>query len=183
MIGSRTEQIKDRIAQGTVTYARAVREARPVLADLRDLGTLAELNTSGDDIAEQIDSVKDKVTDAQAEEAELLDMQSRARTVAEQLEVKGRLEAVRKDIDALKSQRAEVRGPGRVQCGRRDDRRGRVRSPDDEPLLGRALDTGIGAALTILAGTLVLLGGLMPLALLGLGVWFVVRAARRRRTT
>jgi hypothetical protein len=109
-------------------------------------------------------------------------MQTRARTVAEQLEVKGRLDAVRKDIDSLKSKQRKYEDQvefSAVTATIVED----ASIADDEPLLGRAFDTGVGAALTILAGTLVLLGGLLPLALLALGVWFVVRTTRRRRTT
>jgi hypothetical protein len=180
VIGSRTQQIADRIAQGTVTMRVPSVKLDQVLAELRGLGTLAELNTSGDDIAEQIDNVKDKVTDVRAEEAELLEMQRRARSVAEQLEVKGRLEAVRKDIESLRSKQRKYEDQvefSAVSATIVEDQS----LADDNTLLGRALDTGVGAALTVLAGTLVLIGGLLPLALLALAAWFVVRTVRRRR--
>jgi len=39
----------------------------------------------------------------------------------------------------------------------------------------------VSAGLTIVAGTLVVLGGLLPLALIALGAWALVTVARRRR--
>lgn len=53
-----------------------------------------------------------------------------------------------------------------------------AKSCDD---LARAVDAGIGAALTILAGTLVIIAALLPIAVLAIAIWFGVRALRRRR--
>jgi hypothetical protein len=180
VIGSRTQQIADRIAQGTVTMRVPSARLEQVIADLRGLGTLAELNTTGDDIAEQIDGVKDKVADARTEERTLIDQQTRAPTAAARSEATTRLEAVRKDIDALKTKQRKYEDQvefSAVTATIVED----TSLAEDDSVLGRALDTGVGAALTILAGTLVLVGGLLPLALLALAVWFVVRTIRRRR--
>jgi hypothetical protein len=183
VIGSRTQQIEDRIAQGTVTMRVPSVKLEQVIADLRSLGTLAELNTTGDDIAEQIDGVKDKITDARAEERELVDRQTRAATSAARLEATQRLESVRKDIDALKTKQRKYEDQVEFSAVTATIVEDATLAENDGSLLGRALDTGVGAALTILAGTLVLIGGLLPLALIALAGWFIVRAVRRRRTT
>jgi hypothetical protein len=182
VIGSRTQLIEDRIAQGTVTMRVPSLKLDQVIADLRGLGTLAELTTSGDDIAEQIDGVKDKVADAKTEERELLDRQSRAPTAVQRLEATQQLEAVRKDIDSLKAKQRKYEDQvefSAVSATIVED----ASVADDGPVLSRALEKGVSAALTILAGTLVILGGLLPLAAIALLVWFVIRAVRRRRAT
>ena len=182
VIGSRTQLIADRIAEGTVTMRVPSVKLDQVIADLRGLGTLAELTTSGDDIAEQIDSVKHKVADARNEERELIDRQARAATSGARLEATERLESVRKAIDALKAKQRKYEDQvefSAVSATIFED----ASMADDGPILGRALEKGVTAALTILAGTLVVLGGLIPLAILGLVVWFVLRASRRRRAT
>ena len=181
VINSRTQQVRDEIAQGTVTMRVPSAKLDQVLDDLRSLGTLAQLNTTGDDIAEQINQNKQKIEDVRAEERELLDMQQRARSVSEQLAVKARLDDVRKTIESLrKKQRTyddQVEFSAVSATIFEDDS-----VADDGSILARALDTGISAALTIMAGTLVIIAGLLPLALLAVAIWFGVRALRRRRT-
>ena len=180
VINSRTQQVSDRIAQGTVTMRVPSARLDAVLEELRNLGTLARLNTSGDDIAEQIDQNKQKIEDVRAEEAELLEMQRRAATVSEQLEVKRRLEDVRRSIESLKKKQKNYEDQVEFSAVSatifEDDSVG-----DDGSVLARAFDTGISTALTILAGTLVILAALLPIAVLVIAVWFGVRALRRRR--
>jgi hypothetical protein len=180
VIGSRTQLIEERIAEGTVTMRVPSARLDQVIADLRSLGTLAELTTTGDDIAEQIDGVKTKVADARTEERELIQQQTNAPTSAARQDATARLEAVRKDIDSLRAKQRKYEDQvefSAVSATIFED----ASVADDGSVLGRAFDTGVSAALTILAGTLVLLGGLVPLAVLALVVWFVVRAVRRRR--
>lgn len=181
VIGSRTQQIGERIAEGTVTMRVPSAKLGQVMADLRSLGTLAELTTTGDDIADQIDGVKDKVADARTEERELIDQQTNAPTSAARHDATARLEAVRKNIDSLRAKQRKYEDQvefSAVSATIFED----ASVADNGSMLGRAVETGVSAALTILAGALVIVGGALPLALLALVVWFVVRTVRRRRT-
>jgi hypothetical protein len=180
VINSRTRQVGARIAQGTVTMRVPSVRLDDVLEELRGLGTLAQLITSGDDIAEQIDQNKRKIEDVRAEEADLVEMQRRAATVSEQLQVKRRLEDVRRSIDSLKKKQKNYEDQvefSAVTATIFEDES----VADDGSVLERAFDTGTSAALTILAGTLVIVAALLPIAVLATTVWFGVRTLRRRR--
>ena len=140
--------------------------------------------TSGDDISAPIADVKARLRSLSAEELQLLELLGRADSVSETLEVRTRLDDVRQQIESLKAQRDTYESQVDYatinatifEKGVDPDNGG------DDGIIGGAFRTALRIGLTIVAGTVVVLGGLLPLALLGIAIWLVVRTFRRRRT-
>jgi hypothetical protein len=180
IVDSKTTQAGDRIARGTVVMRIPALKLDAALDALRDLGTLARLDTSGDDIAEQLGDVKERVSEARTEEEQLLDLERRASTVSEQLEVRRRLEEHRKNLDSLKTKQKSFEDQidfATVSATIYEDS-----SVDtNDGIVANAFETSSRIALTMFAGILVVIGAVLPLAVLALAVWVVARTIRRRR--
>jgi hypothetical protein len=183
VIGSQTREVQDEIAEGTVQMRVPSSELEAVLEDLRGLGTVARLETSGDDIAKQIDDVKQRAADRKREEAELKDLEARARTFTETLEVRRRLEGVRQDIDNLEKKQKGYEDQVELSVVSATIFEDEVAAGRGSSMLGTAARTSGRLALTVLAGALVAAGALAPAALLALAVWLAVRTLRRRRSS
>jgi uncharacterized membrane protein YphA (DoxX/SURF4 family) len=153
------------------------------LADLRKLGKVVQSTTTAEDVSAQIVDIDARVRTLEAEELQLLELLKQASGVSQVLEVRDRLNGVRQEIESLKAQKeyfaaqvdfatinASVFERGADEPGK----------PGDGILLD-AWRTALRAGLTIVAGAVVVLGGLVPLAALGLAIWFAVRTIRRRR--
>jgi hypothetical protein len=183
VIDSKTTQVEDEIAEGTIRMRVPASDLEDVLKDLRSLGTLARLETSGDDISVQLDDTRTRIREAQKEEAQLQDLLSRATTVSEELDVRNRLDDIRKNVRSLKerqkAQEDEV-SFATIEATIVEDE---VAAGRGSTMIGTAARTSGRVALTILAGILVLLGALAPLAALAFAGWFVVRTVRRRRAS
>ena len=181
---SQTQQTDDRISSGSFTLRVAAPKLDAALADLRRLGTLKSLTTSGNDISGQLVDLDARIHADEAEEAQLLDLLKQADKVSDILPIRSQIQNVQQDLDSLRTQKkafnnqvdyatinATIFEPNAVpQPG-----------PLTDSVIARAWRTAVSAGLTIVAGTLVVLGGLLPLALIALGVWALVTVARRRR--
>ncbi len=124
-----------------------------------------------------------RVRTLEAEELQIQELLRRTNNVSEVLEIRNRLDGVRQEIESLKAQQkyfedqvefATINVTVFEQGAEPDD--------GDDGIIVDAWDTALEIGLTIVAGTLVVLGGLIPLAALGIAVWFGVRTVRRRRS-
>jgi hypothetical protein len=179
---SSTEQIKDELGRGTLTMRVPAAKLQNALSDLRGLGTLVNQRTSGEDVSSTLVDLAAQVKSLEAEELQILELLNRTTRISEVLEIRNRLDDVRKEIESLKAQEklysdqvdyATINATIFEQGAEPDD------DPDDG-ILADAWDTALDIGLTIVAGTVVVLGGLIPLAALGLAIWFAVRTIRRR---
>lgn len=180
VIDSKTKQVNDRIATGTVRMRVPSTELEAVLKDLRELGTLARLDTSGDDISKQMADVQERVDEASDKEKELKDLEARARTVSESLSIRNRLEDVRSDIKNLEKKQKAYRDQVDMSIVNATIFQDEVAAGRGAGILGNAFETSGRLFLTILAGALVVAAALAPLALLALAIWLAVRTYRNR---
>jgi hypothetical protein len=153
------------------------------LRDLRGLGKMTNMSTTGEDVSAQLIDLKARTKSLRAEELQLLELLSRTSRISEVLEIRSRLDTVRQEIESLKAQSKYYEDQvdyATINATIFEE----GAEPDDDPgdgILGDAWETALRIGLTIVAGTVVVLGGLIPLAALGFAVWFVVRMLRRRR--
>jgi hypothetical protein len=182
---SSTEAVKDRLGRGSLVMRVPAEKLDAAIVELRKLGSLANMSTSADDISAPIADVKARLKALETQELQLLELMGRANTLSETLEVRSQLDSVRQEIESYKAQRDVYEN--QVQYSTINatifERGVDPSDPDDgDGILRDALETALRVGLTVVAGALVVLGGLVPLAAIGLLVWFIVRAARRRRT-
>lgn len=181
---SNTEQINGKLGRGTLTMRVPATKLDAALRDLRRFGKLVRMSSSGADVSAQLVDLDARTRALEAEELQLLELLKRASGVSQVLEVRDRLNAVRQEIESLKAQKElyedqvaySTINATLFESGA---------EPDEEPgdgIIIQSWRTALRAGLVIVGGALVVLGGLVPLAALGLGTWSVVRVIRRRRS-
>lgn len=179
---STTEVTGDRLAEGTITARVPTEKLDAVLAELRDLGVLVRMDTSGTDVSGRLVDFDARIRNAEAQEVRLLGLLDEADDLSETLEIRSRLDEVREEIERLKAQRRSLQNQVDFSTVRitlyEPGARGTSVAPDGR--LDGALTRAIELAQTVVAGLIVVTGVLAPFALLGLAVWLAVRFRRRR---
>jgi len=148
---------------------------------LAGLGTVEREQLSGQDVTAQIVDFDARLKSLQAEEEALRTLVGRATAVGEVLAVQSQLFDVRQQIERLQAQRDQLsqqaslasihvalHEPGAV-----------LRLPRPTTGLVRSLERAVAGASAVVGGTIVVLGWLTPVSLVGLLAWAVVRYRRR----
>jgi len=181
---SSTQQTDTRINSGTFTLRVPAAKLDAALKDLRNLGTLKSLSTSGNDISGQIADLDGRIRADDAEQAQLLDLMKQADNVTDVLSIRSQLQTVQQDLESLRGQKRSFQNQvdyATVNATIFEPNAGPQPVPLSDSVVVRAWRTAVSAGLTIIAGTLVVLGGLVPLALIAFGIWALVLFSRRRR--
>lgn len=171
------------LERGSITLRVPADRLDDALNDLRGLGKVVQMNETAEDVSAQIVDIDARIRVLEAEELQLLELLRRASGVSETLEVRDRLNAVRQEIETNKAQKeyfATQVDYATVNATLFERGAGDPDDPDDGVLI-EAWRTALRVGLTIIAGALVVLGGLIPLAALGLVIWMVARTIRRRQ--
>lgn len=180
---SSTQQTDNRISSGSFTLRVPAPKLDAALKDLRELGTLKALTTSGNDISAQIVDLDARIRALQAEQAQLVELLGKAEKISDILPIRTQLQNVQQELESLRGQKKGFQNQvDYATVNATIFEPNAAPQPLDDGIIVRAWRTAVSAGLTIVAGTLVVLGGLIPLALIALAVWLVVAAARRRRT-
>jgi len=183
---SNTEESGDHVGSGTLTMRVPSSRLDNTLRDLRALGTMTRLTTSGNDVSAPVADLQARKKTAEAEEAQLLNLLNNANNVTDVLDIRNRLNETRTEIESIEGQINSYQDQVDFSTINASVfEKGSVPTTPGRPILGNgiiggSLRTAVRIGLTIVAGIIVLLGGLLPLAALVLGVWFVVRVVRRR---
>jgi hypothetical protein len=151
----------------------------------RGLGRLRAQSETGQDVGAQIVDLDARIRNLSAQEAVLQDIMRRAETIADTITVNQQLFAVREQIEQLQGRRRLLENQTTFSTITLTLRVGgaaaSVDSPNEQGRLAQAWDDAWEVAAAIVAGTIVVLGAVVPLGLLALGAWLVWLAARRRR--
>ncbi len=169
--------------RGTVTMRIPASKLDAALEDLGRIGKVVQSTTSAEDVSAAIVDIDARLRVLEAEELQLIELLRQATGVGQTLEVRDRLNSVRQEIESHKGQKeyfAEQVEYSTVNATLYESGAVDPNDPDDGILL-EAWRTALRAGLTIVAGLLVVLGGLIPLTALALAIWFGVRTLRRRR--
>ena len=179
---SSTQQTDNRISSGSFTLRVPAPKLEAALSDLRKLGTLKTLTTSGSDISAQAVDLDARIRALQAEQAQLLELLRRVDRVGDILPIRSQLRGVQQELESLRGQKKGLQNQvDYATVNATIFEPDAAPEPIDDGILMRAWRTAVSTGLTIVAGTLVVLGGLVPLALLGLGIWMLITLVRRRR--
>jgi hypothetical protein len=152
---------------------------------LGELGEVQQESSRGEDVSGQLVDYDARLRSLQAQEEALRGLLGKATTVGEVLQVQNSLFDVRQQVEQLTAQRDQLAQqaalstlqlslyePGAVLAG-----------PDPEPVadnaLVRSVREAVDGAVAVVGGMIVVVGWLLPVAILaGLG-WGVVRLRRR----
>jgi hypothetical protein len=172
------------LERGTVTMRIPASKLDRALAELRKLGKLIQSTTTAEDVSAQIVDVDARLRTLDAEELQLLELLRKASGVSQELEVRDRLNAVRQEIESLEAQKEYFANQVDYATINANVFERGAGSPDEPPgdgVLYDAWRTAFRVGVTIVAGTVVVLGGLVPLAAIVLAAWAALRLVRRRR--
>jgi hypothetical protein len=181
---SNTSESGNRVGSGTLTIRVPSADLDKALSDLRALGMMTKLTTTGNDVSAPMADLNARKKNAEAEEAQLQNLLANAGNVSDVLDIRNRLNDNRNEIESIEGQIHSYQD--KVDFATIDatifDKSG---SAPGGPVLGRgtlgrSIRTGGHIVLVILASAIVLLCGLIPLAALGVLGWFVLRKIRAR---
>ncbi len=148
---------------------------------LAGLGTIESEQIRGEDVTAQIVDFDARLKSLQAEEDALRTLVGRATAVGEVLQVQSQLFQVRQQVESLQAQRTQLDQQASLATIHVSlTEPGAAVQPSPEPAgLAHALERALAGSVAVVGGTIVVLGWLAPVALVGLLAWGVVRLRRR----
>lgn len=169
----------------TATLEIKVPSARydALLAGLAPLGRVEHVNTSSEDVGEEYTDLGARLANAQRLEERLIALlAARTGKLEEVLSVERELARVREQIERIEGRMRYLRARASLSTLR-------LSLHEPLPIVGAPGDNPIGDAfrqawrnlVAVVAGTIALAGGLLPLAALAVVVWLVVRRWLPRR--
>jgi hypothetical protein len=164
----------------SITMRVPVAQFGAALQRLDGLGRVTDRSERGDDVSGQFVDLEARIRNLTAQEGVLQDLMRQARTIPDTITVQQQLSAVRQEIEQLTGQRnlldnqtsfatisANLHIKGVVPA-----------SGEARGTLAQAWHDSVGVGVSIIGGTIVVLGAVIPLALLaGLatGGWVLIR--------
>ena len=169
-------------ASGTVVLRVPASDFEAALAAIEDLGTLERHVVSGEDVSQEFIDLQARLRNWRSQEAVLLQLMDRARTVSDTIRIQGELSQVQLEVERLRGRLNFLED--QTSFGTITATFGPVgASPGDPGPLARAWDRAWEAAESVVAAVIVGLGFVVPVALLSLFVALAARGVRPRLTT
>jgi hypothetical protein len=179
-----TDAAKGEGRQTTLTLRVPVDRYDAALTELRRLGKVSSETLGGKDVTSTLVDLDARLRTLRAQEEALNALVSKARTVGETLEVAREAANVRMQIEQLAAQQAQLSDQAdyaTIDVRIVGPNVAIEQEPSPQPLLAASLERAVGGTLAVFGGAIVLVGYLLPAALLaalGYGVWRVVRGRR-----
>lgn len=154
------------------------------LAAIRRLGDVQDESLRGDDVTAQYVDLEARLRNWRAQEAVLLDLMARARSIPDTITVQQQLSQIQQQIEEIEGQRRVLDDQtsfGTITLTLAAP--GAAAATADSSSLASAWTDAVGVTLAVLGGTLVVLGALLPIALIAaliFGGWVAVRRRRLR---
>ena len=176
-------------SRGLATITMRVPSARfgEALAKLGALGRVTNRSEHGDDVTAQFTDLDARIRNLAAQEAVLQDLMRQAKNIPDTITVQQQLSAIREQIEQLTGQRNLLDNQASyATIALTLHTTGAVTGPvaaTQSGSIAQAWHDAVGVALAIVGGTIVVLGAVVPLAILALLValgWMVVRRRRPR---
>ena len=169
-----------------LTVRAPVDQFDATLDRLLALGKKRSLEVHGQDVTGAVADLEARLRNLRAQEAVLLELMRKATTIGDSIAVQQQLSQNQEQIEQLDAQHrvladqttfatlvVSITPKGAPPAG----------NPESSTTLGSAWDDGVDAALAVTGGTLIVLGALLPILLIGgAGVlgWRVVTCRQRR---
>lgn len=179
---SSTEQVKGRLARGSIIVSVPATKLDAALRDFGRLGTVLRSTQTSADVAAQFVDTDARLRTLRAQETQLVALLDRANSLSEILEIRSQLNAVRGEIEQLQAQREFLQGQVDFSTITASIHEAGVDAvdPSQPGRLESAWDAALTTGARTLAGILVVLAVLIPLALFAALIWGAVRLVRSR---
>ncbi len=152
-----------------------------VRSSLAGLGTVEQEQLRGEDVTAQIVDYDARLKSLQAEEEALRTLVGRATAVGEVLQVQSQLFDVRQQVERVQAQRDQLDQQASLATIHvaLHEPGASFEVPQPATGLARAWERAVAGSVAIVGGTIVVLGWLAPVAVVGLLAWAVLRLRRR----
>ena len=179
-------------SRGLATITMRVPAGRFVeaLSKLGALGRVTDRSERGDDVTAQFTDLDARIRNLVAQEGVLQDLMRQARNIPDTITVQQQLSGIRQEIEQLTGQRNLLDNQASyASIALTLQVAGAAPAPTratDRSTIAQAWHDAVGVALAIVAGTIVVLGAVVPLAILALLLalgWMVVRRRRPEVST
>lgn len=183
-----SSQLSDGTA--TMTFRVPAGDFEDVLGRMRDLGDVTSENVTGEDVSAEVVDLEARLRHWQAQEAAFLELMERTTSISETIEI-------RRELGTIQQQIEQIRARTRFLEDRTEfstltltmvtaAAAGTPPAEEGAGTLSEAWDDAWNAALSVVGGTLVVLGALVPLSVIvgipGLVLWSVLRRRRSGAT-
>lgn len=144
------------------------------LSDLRDLGDVRAETVSGEDVSEEFVDLEARLRNFEAQEAVLLRLMDRARTVADTIKVQRELTTIQLEVERIRGRLRFLEDRTALGTISLSLFEAGAAAPAKPGVLQEAWQRAVDVFLGIVAGAITL-AGLLPLAAVALIVWVLVR--------
>ena len=171
--------------RGTLVLRIPAKRFDDAMLALRDVGVVQAQSISGRDVTAQYIDLTARLQNAIGQRTVLRNLMGQATTIRETITVQNRLSQVELQIEQIQGQLNFIQdqvaeATVRVELHEKDAAPVQT-SEVENPSLGSAWDRSIQGFLNVVSAVVIGLGYLLPIAVLGLGIWLVTVAVRRRR--
>ncbi len=171
---------------GTLTLRIPAKRFDDAMLALRDIGVVQAQSVTGKDVTAQFIDLRARLRNAIGQRTVLRGLMAQATTIQETITVQNRLSAVELQVEQIQGQLNFIddqvtEATVRVEIHEKDAAPVQQTSDVENPSLGTAWDRSVQGFLNIVAAVVIGLGYLLPLGVLGLVVWLLTVAVRRRR--
>lgn len=171
---------------GTLTLRIPAKRFDDAMLALRDIGVVQAQSITGKDVTAQYIDLRARLRNAIGQRTVLRDLMAQATTIQETITVQNRLSGVELQVEQIQGQLNFIEdqvaeATVRVEIHEKDVATVQQTSDVKNPSLGTAWDRSIQGFLNIVAAVVIGLGYLLPLGVLGLGIWLLTVTVRRRR--
>lgn len=172
----------DRQAAGSLVLRVPAEHFESARTELLKLGELRSQQVKGDDVSAQLTDLDARLRNLRSQEEALRLLMTRTKTIGETIEVQRQLGGVREQIEQLAAQQARLSDAVAMSTLTVNlaEPGAAMKAEADPSPLGEAVRQAVRGAQNVLAGTIVAIGYVVPLALLLAAAWLVSRPIRGR---
>lgn len=169
----------------TITMRIPSAQFGDAISQIAKLGRVTARSERGDDVTGQFVDLEARIRNLTAQEGVLQSLMSDARTIPDTLAVQQQLSGVREQIEQLTGQRnlLDDQSSFATIAATFHTRAAVVAPAESRSTVAEAWHDAIGVTVAIFAGSIVVLGAVIPLgliALVGVGAWALIRRRRTR---
>jgi hypothetical protein len=172
--------------RGTLVLRIPAKRFDDAMVALRAIGVVQAQSITGKDVTAQYIDLKARLQNAIGQRTVLRNLMAQATTIQETITVQNRLSQVELEVEQIQGQLNFIddqvaEATVRVELHEEDAAQLQQTDEVENPSLGSAWDRSIQGFLNVVSAVVIGLGYLLPLAVLGLIVWLITAAVRRRR--
>jgi hypothetical protein len=148
--------------------------------DLAELGDVEFEQITGEDVGGQLVDLGARLRNLRSQEEALRELMGKATTVGETMQVQQNLFSVREQVEQLAAQEARLQDAVAFATIRVSLLAPGASAAEPKSGLAGAIERAVSGAVSVVSAVIIVIGYLVPLAVLALAGWAALRLARRR---